>query len=228
VFCDTGVEYPEIVEFVKEFPKTVFLKPKMSFFEVLEKYGYPMVSKEVSQKIYEIRTTKSNKLYDKRMYGDDKGNGKLAEKWKFLVDLDVKISHKCCDVLKKRPAEQFEKDSGLAPYIGDMASESRLRETNWISNYCNSFNSKRPFSHPLSFWTERDVWEYIYSRDLKVSDIYQTEKRTGCMYCLFGCQFDDEDGAQRFDRMKETHPKYYAVAEKKGIIDMLDLIRPKG
>ena len=44
VFCDTGLEYPEIRDFVKTFDNVTWLKPKMTFRDVLKKYGYPVVS----------------------------------------------------------------------------------------------------------------------------------------------------------------------------------------
>ena len=49
VFVDTGLEYPEIREFVKTFDNVTWLKPKMNFKKVIEKYGYPLISKEVSE-----------------------------------------------------------------------------------------------------------------------------------------------------------------------------------
>ena len=48
VFVDTGLEYPEIRQFVKTFDNVEIVRPKMSFKEVIEKYGYPFISKEVS------------------------------------------------------------------------------------------------------------------------------------------------------------------------------------
>ena len=48
VFVDTGLEYPEIREFVKSFENVYWLRPKMNFRQVIEKYGYPFISKEVS------------------------------------------------------------------------------------------------------------------------------------------------------------------------------------
>ena len=48
VFVDTGLEYPEIRSFVKAFDNVDWLKPKMTFKQVIEKYGYPFISKEVS------------------------------------------------------------------------------------------------------------------------------------------------------------------------------------
>ncbi len=55
MFCDTGLEYPEIREFVKTFDNVDWVKPKMNFRQVIEKYGYPMISKEVSECAYGAR-----------------------------------------------------------------------------------------------------------------------------------------------------------------------------
>ncbi len=52
VFVDTGLEYPEIRQFVKTFDNVEWLKPKMGFKQVIQKYGYPFISKEVSEKVY--------------------------------------------------------------------------------------------------------------------------------------------------------------------------------
>lgn len=49
VFVNTGLEYPEIRQFVKTFDNVTILRPKMRFDEVIRKYGYPLISKEVSQ-----------------------------------------------------------------------------------------------------------------------------------------------------------------------------------
>lgn len=51
-FIDTGLEYPEIRQFVKRFDNVDWLKPKMNFKKVIEKYGYPFISKEVSERVY--------------------------------------------------------------------------------------------------------------------------------------------------------------------------------
>ena len=55
VFVDTGLEYPEIRQFVKTFENVEILRPKMRFDEVIKKYGYPLIGKEVAQRIYTAR-----------------------------------------------------------------------------------------------------------------------------------------------------------------------------
>lgn len=55
VFVDTGLEYPEIREFVKTFDNVTWVKPKLTFKQVIEKYGYPFISKEVAECVYGAR-----------------------------------------------------------------------------------------------------------------------------------------------------------------------------
>lgn len=62
VFVDTGLEYPEIREFVKTFDNVDWIKPKMNFRQVIEKYGYPFISKEVSETVQGARKYMRNLL----------------------------------------------------------------------------------------------------------------------------------------------------------------------
>lgn len=55
VFVDVPTQYPELKQFAKTFDNLVILKPKISFAEVCEKYGFPMISKEVSECVYYAR-----------------------------------------------------------------------------------------------------------------------------------------------------------------------------
>ena len=49
VFVDTGLEYPEIRKFVRTYDNVDWVRPKKTFKQVIEEYGYPMISKEVSE-----------------------------------------------------------------------------------------------------------------------------------------------------------------------------------
>lgn len=55
VFVNTGLEYPEIQKFVKTFDNVTVLTPKMNFREVITKYGYPFISKEVAERVHNAR-----------------------------------------------------------------------------------------------------------------------------------------------------------------------------
>lgn len=206
VFVDTGLEYPEIRDFVKTIDNVIWLKPKMPFTQVIEKYGYPVISKETAQKIKEVRETKSEKLKNKRLNGDKKGNGKISDKWQFLIKAPFKISDRCCHIMKKEPVKRYEKETSRGTIVGTMAADSRLRETSYLQHGCNSFEG-RPMSTPMAFWLESDVWEYIKKYGIEYSKIYDLGySRTGCMFCMFGLHLDESN---RFDRMKKTHPQIY-------------------
>jgi len=225
VFVDTGLEYPEIRSFVKTIDNVIWLRPKITFHKVIKKYGYPVVSKENAQKIYEIRNTKSEKLRSKRLYGDSKGNGKLPEKWKYLIDAPFKIHNYCCIVLKKRPIYKYEKLSNRAAIVGIMTTDSRLRKISYLEKGCNSFESVRSMSTPIAIWKESNIWEYIKKYNISYSKIYDMGyDRTGCMFCMFGLHM--EKGENRFQRMARTHSKQYKYCiEKLGLGEVLDYLK---
>ena len=78
----------------------------------------------------------------------------------------------------------------------------------YLRHGCNAFTFKNPVSNPLGFWRERDIWEYIKKENLTYSKICNMgEKRTGCMFCMFGVHLEKEPN--RFQRMKVTHPKQW-------------------
>jgi 3'-phosphoadenosine 5'-phosphosulfate sulfotransferase (PAPS reductase)/FAD synthetase len=235
VFIDTGLEYPEVRDFVKTWDNVVTLRPKMGFKEVIEKYGYPVISKEQAQYIASVRNCKdkTGKTYNQRMNGNRWGRGKVSEKWKFLIDAPFKISDKCCDVMKKKPAKDYEKATGNHPIIGVMACESSKRVQDYLKVGCNAFDAKRPMSRPMGFWTEQDVLEYLKIRGDNIvgidgnhistaflyatvyGDIIEVDgklcttecDRTGCVFCLFG--ITQGKGENRIQRLQRTHPKLH-------------------
>lgn len=228
VFSDTGLEYPEIRAFVKTFDNVTWIKPKISYRKVIEEYGYPVLSKENAQKIWEIRNTNSEKLRNKRLYGDRKGHGRLPKKWKVLLDLDIKISHKCCDMIKKNPVKRYETKTKNKAILGLMAKDNVMRRSSYLRFGCNSYSNERgqhPTSSPIAFWLEQDVWSYIKKYNVSYSKIYDMGyNRTGCMFCMFGVHL--EKGENRFQRMKRTHPKHWDYCiNKLGCGKVMDFIK---
>ena len=51
VFSDTGLEYPSIRDFVKTIPNVDWVKPELTFREIVFQYGYPLFSKEIAETI---------------------------------------------------------------------------------------------------------------------------------------------------------------------------------
>lgn len=229
VFIDTGLEWVSVHNHGIEIADTV-LRPQMNFKQVIQTYGYPVISKEVAQKVEEARRKPDGECA--RRFGDCEHNRKYPqfsmERYAWLLEAPFKISHRCCDINKKRPAKEYEKQTGRKPLVATMADESRLRKTRWYRQGCNAFEAKRPVSAPLSFWTEQDILRYIVRYGLEIAAIYGDvvseygeyqitgcdldvslmttgAKRTGCTWCMFGISQDCE----RFIRLKQNEPKRY-------------------
>lgn len=130
VLSDTGLEYPELSKFVRSFDNVTIIKPKKSFRQVIKEYGYPIVSKETAAKIRKLRNGNlSDKYRNYLMNGDERGSlGKLAEKWKVLLDAPFETSEKCCDVMKKKPFKEYHKQTGRYPYLGITQDEGFQRK----------------------------------------------------------------------------------------------------
>ena len=93
-------------------------------------------------------------------------------KYEFLLESPFDISDNCCNIMKKSPANKYERKTGRKPIIATMATESRLRTQKWLQFGCNSFNSKHSESKPMSFWTEQDVLLYIYENNIPIASVY--------------------------------------------------------
>lgn len=160
-------------------------------------------------------------------------------KYGYLLDAPFNASAKCCDVMKKAPFKRYSKQTGRYPITAQMAAESTSRAVQWIQHGCNAFDKKQPISNPMSFWTEQDVLHYLKKYNVPYCSVYgdividdQTEidgqmnvldylgdyapedrlkttgaNRTGCIFCCFGVTHDGNQN--RFQRLKETHPRQY-------------------
>lgn len=240
-FSDTGLEYPEIkssvdtvgeylrnkyeieVEVVKDYPKDKNGK-RITFRKVLEEYGYPLISKRVARQVHDVRKLGEN-CWAYKCFNGEKTGYLDCSKYSYLINAPFNISDKCCGVMKKKPAHQFNKQSGLRPIIGVMATESKQRTADWIATGCNAFDTKEPSSKPISFWNDSDVLEYVKTYNIPLPSVYGEIKqdengkyyttgldRTGCVFCGFGCHLEKEPN--RFQQLKENNPKLYEYCMK--------------
>lgn len=171
LFVNTGLEYPEIQRFAKSQKNVVTVRPEIRFDEVLKRFGYPVVSKRVSAYVSTAKR-KPESMRAKWIRGDEWTKFVSGGKWAYLIDSPFNISDQCCNVMKKKPAKKYGKETGRKPITGQMACESVNRENLWIKNGCNGFELKEPISNPLSFWTEQDILHYIKKYDVPYCQVY--------------------------------------------------------
>ena len=240
VFSDTGLEYPEIKQFVKTKDNVEIIKPEMNFNQVIKEKGYPIVSKSVANCVrYARKNIEEGKdtLRVRQLKGLEKGSKFNKGKWGYLLEAPFKVSDECCDQLKKKPFKKWEKENNKYPMIATMSSEGGVRKDAYLRTGCNSFKGGK--SQPMGFWTEQDVLEYIFINNLEIASVYGEiiqceedgkiiykttgEKRTGCLFCGFGVHL--EKGENRFQRLNKTHPKLYNYCiNKLGMGEVLDYI----
>ena len=184
VFVNTGLEYPEIQQFVRSIKAGKYdcfnsdieiIRPEMRFDEVLKVYGYPIISKMVANKVEGAKPVNTRWLQLKGKFVNP-ANGRLSQfnipQWGFLLGAPFNISDRCCAVMKKVPAQKYAKESGRKPMLGLMANESKARHDAWLKTGCNAFDLKRPQSQPLAFWTEQDVLHYIKKFNVPYASVY--------------------------------------------------------
>lgn len=211
IFANTTNEYPETIQHIKwemeeNHTNIITVIPKdvhgeiWTFKKVVEQYGYPMFSKRIANAIRTYQHalsahTKQNSIdYINR-------NFKKYNKYK-----ELPISDRCCDKLKKEPLKRKARELGMeCAILGILASESYQREKDWLEYGCNVFYERRDNQcKPLSFWTDKDILEYIKIFHVKIPELYSKGySRNGCMYCGFGIQLE-ANSENRYQRAKSV------------------------
>lgn len=135
VYCNTGIEYVDVVNFVKGMAakddRFMIIQPSKNIKQVLEKDGYPFKSKEFSHvlSIYQhsgMGRTVNSYLYESR----GKHNCPESLKYQFNDGFGIRISDKCCLRLKKEPLSKWERENKKTILItGMMANEGGFRES---------------------------------------------------------------------------------------------------
>lgn len=192
---NTYMEHPEIRDRIFRNSDKVLI-PNMKPYEIKEKYGIPCFSKEQYFYIYYYQNAirkgkRPSKTIQQKIDGTyDKGFSGISKKAREYVKSDNahKITHLCCYYLKKKPAHDFEKETGLKPILGIRGEESVLRKQQYKSCFTN--NGKFIPIHDLS----DELLDKIYEKyNIEIPKIYSKVCRTGCMGCPYGSYKHDTE-----------------------------------
>lgn len=201
VFCDTGIEYNDIRNFVKELAETddrfKIIKPKVSIKQFLEEEGYPFKSKRHAKMVWSYqksrRQDKEPFPYVKEYINPEStSNFRCPKKllYQFSDDFQLKVSHKCCDKLKKQPFKDYEKETGRTIRItGVRKEEGGLRAIHLTGACVFKDKDGRMYQFtPLGPVSEEFIDWYIQKRNIKLAKLYYPPfnfERTGCKGCGF-------------------------------------------
>lgn len=205
VFINTGIEYLDIVRFVKELAEKddrfVMITPNKPIKKVLEEYGYPFKSKEHSHfvGIYQ----RSGRCKSVKMYLDEYEGGENYKrmtcpkslKYQFTPEFGIKLSEKCCDKLKKEPSHKWQKENKKPiAIIGIMMNEGGQRASHSgcvITDKDGKMVKFKPLNPISKEWEE----EFIRRENVKLCKLYYPPfnfKRTGCKGCPFSLELQDQ------------------------------------
>lgn len=105
VFADTGLEYPEIKEFVKKQANVEIVRPKMRFDEVIRKYGYPLIGKDTALRIYLARKIRMGG-------GTSAARRRLVNDTNYLGENSIFELSKWLPLTRDLPFEEYDTEDG--------------------------------------------------------------------------------------------------------------------
>ena len=115
VYCNTGIEYQHVVNFVKDQAKTderiVIIQPKHSIKKVLETYGYPFKSKMYSQ---QLATYRNNQEACDKTFAEIEQHPELLNDYEYIHNLPNGVRFVIKSYYAKRERERalYEYQSG--------------------------------------------------------------------------------------------------------------------
>lgn len=216
VYCNTGIEYKAIVDFVKAKAEAddrfIIIQPKVPIKRMLEEKGYPFKSKFHAHIVAMYKRKGKDNLTVMRYLKQDPNIEKYFSEnccpksleYQFSENdgLDFKISDKCCHELKVNPLDEYQKSHNKAiKIIGIMADEGGRRAVHAKfqgSTGCLAFSGKKDNPHtfkplfPLTkSWEDWFISEYKIELPVLYYPPYNFE-RTGCKGCPFAKDLQHE------------------------------------
>lgn len=207
VFCDTGIELGATRDFVRWcrdnwYGNIQIIRPEKSFSWILENKGKPIKSKMKSEMLGRYKRKKeTNQIAFDYLIGNSRdgktyAKTKIADKDLHLLhdNFDIKVSNKCCEFLKKKPFEKYQKENGIKGSIqGIRTGEGGARELSAIKRVqnggklCTATKGEYIIKMPIIDWTNDDIEAFIKEYNVPLSKAYTEygQTRTGCMGCPF-------------------------------------------
>lgn len=217
VFINTGIEYTDIVKFVKDLAKEddriIIYNAGVHIPSMLRSKGYPFKSKTHAHYLGVYQRNGLTDYIKKYLKGvKEDGSQSIFRcpdrlKYQFDKSFSIPISEKCCDNLKKKPMHSFEKEyKKNIGIIGTRTAEGGARS---IRKGCTVFDSKRNLKtfKPINPCTDEWCEWYIQSRNIKLCKLYYPPynfTRTGCKGCPFALNLQEQ-----LETMKRLLPSEY-------------------
>ena len=232
VYCNTGIEYRAIVDFVKAKAaaddRFVIVMPKKPIKQTLDEKGYPFKSKMHSEYVDLFHRKGMTKTIRKYLKLDPliehyfmKNSCPKSLEYQFKEDdgLDFKISDKCCHELKVGPLDAYQKEHGKTiKMIGIMQAEGgrrslagKLQQQSGCLVFANKKDIPNTFKPLYPVTKEWEDW-FVKTYNVELPILYYPPynfDRTGCKGCPFAPNLQ-----QQLDTLLMYFPNEYKQCEK--------------
>lgn len=213
VYANTGIELNKIVEFVRNMQASehpwdlVILTPKRNIRTTLQEVGYPFKSKFHAKIVDTYQRNGITKVVKNYLQtGDNLYMEHICPKilrYQFTDEFTLKVSDKCCEMLKEKPLSEYAKENKKPIAItGLMRSEGGRRE----ATKCLSFRNNKLYKfNPLATSPQEFVNWCVQEYNISICELYKSPynfKRTGCKGCPFALELQYE-----LTKLSELLPK---------------------
>lgn len=161
VFSDTGLEFPEVREFVKSCENVMIVRPEMNFRKVIEVYGYPVVSKRVANTVeygHKPGSFRWKELHGEIMRSNGTPSEFNCEKWCYLLDAPFKVSSRCYTIMKKQPMKKYSKETGRVLLLQLWQTRADLGVPHGYVWDAMLFPVRSPAPNPCLFGLRKMCW----------------------------------------------------------------------
>lgn len=176
------------------------IKPDMNFVEVLNNYGFPIISKQIAGKLEHLQIPREQADKRKLYYNHALMTGEtgpwggfvksdsmiMEDRWLELFgghykedrpDLDCKVapfkvSACCCDLMKETPSKRYQKEHNIYPFLGLMQVEGGQRRFSLRKYGCNYVGKDTVRSCPFNYFSRQDLLRLALELDAPVPEIY--------------------------------------------------------
>lgn len=165
---------PQNVRFIREnYPEVVFLHPKENFYKLVAKKGLPTMRTRFCCSILK----------------ETAGVGYATLVGVRREESSKRKNYKDVDVISKRKEHQ---DSERVYNIDEMLQ---------AEHQCIKGKDKLVL-RPILDFTDSEIWEVIYSKNLAINPCYNDTNRVGCIFCPFSSKKQILDYCNKYPRAK--------------------------
>ena len=176
------------------------IKPDMNFHQVLNTYGFPVLSKQLAGKIAHLQIPRDKADFRKQYYnhalmtGETGPWGGFVHSESMKLDDDIlelfggewaddrpdlnckvapfKVSDRCCEIMKEAPSRRYQKEHDIYPFLGLMQIEGGQRRFSLRKYGCNYVGKDTVRSCPFNYFSRQDLLTLALDIKAPVPEIY--------------------------------------------------------